>query len=105
LTETQRAAARRIEKRLNMKINFEFKDKPLSEVAQFLHHLMLESFILDPVARKAGLIDPKIPLTASVKQVPLGEALQKLLDPIGMTYTIRDEVVVLTMKPKAKPGK
>src|SRR5438552_13561733 len=40
----------------------------------------------------------------SVTDVPLREGLQKLLDPVGLTIVVRDEVVVITTKckPRAK---
>jgi hypothetical protein len=104
LSDAQRKSAARIEKALDQKVSLEFKDRPLAEVAQFLEQRTQENFVLDPVARKAGRIDPKTPVTASVKDVPLREALQKVLGPAGVTFTVRDEVVVLTAKPKA-PGK
>jgi hypothetical protein len=100
-SDFQRNCARRIEKALDEKVSFDFKDKPLAEVAQFFEKLTKENFVLDPVARKAGRLDLKTPVSGSAKDVPLREALQKLVGPAGMTFTVRDEVVVLTAKPKA----
>jgi hypothetical protein len=104
-TEVQRVSARRIEKVLDQKVSFDFKDKPLAEVAQHFERLTQENFVLDPVARKAGRLDLKTPVSGSAKDVPLREALQKLLGPAGVTFTVRDEVVVLTVKPKAPEKK
>ena len=58
-----------------------------------------------PVARKAGRLDLKRPVSGSAKDMPLREALQKLLGPAGITFTVRDEVVLLTPKPKAPEKK
>jgi hypothetical protein len=105
LSAIQRTCAQRIEKLLDSKISFAFKDKPLNEVAQFFENKTQENFVLSPRDRKAGLLDPKMLVTGSAKDVPLREALTKLLEPLGLTYTIRDEVVVLTAKPKATTSK
>jgi hypothetical protein len=43
-------------------------------------------------------------VTGSAKDVPLREALTKLLGPLGVDYTIQDEVIVLIAKPKETPG-
>jgi hypothetical protein len=97
-SDIQRKSAQRIEKVLDRKVSFDFKDKPLGEVAQFFERLTQENFVVDPVARKAGRLDPKTPVSGSAKDVPLREALQKLLGPAGLTFTVRDEVVLLTKK-------
>jgi hypothetical protein len=104
-SEVQRNSARRIEKVLDQKVSFDFKDKPLAEVAQFFEKLTQENFVLDPVARKAGRLSPKAPVSGSAKDVRLREALEKLLGPAGVTFTVRDEVVLLTAKPKAPEKK
>jgi hypothetical protein len=101
LSPVQRACVGRIEKVLDQKISFDFKDKPLSEVARFFENKTQENFVFSPRDRKAGTLDPKMPVTGSAKDLPLREALTKLLGPLGVGYTIRDEVIVLTAKPKA----
>ncbi len=101
LSAAQRASAQRIEKVLDQKISFDFKDKPLSEVAQFFENKTQENFVLSPRDRKAGLLDPKTLVTGSAKDVPLREGLAKLLGSLGVDFTVRDEVVVLMAKSKA----
>ncbi|HEY7328352.1 MAG TPA: redoxin domain-containing protein [Gemmataceae bacterium] len=100
LSERQRAAVQRIEKALDRNVSFELKDKPLAEASAFFVRLTRESFVLDPRDRMAGRLDSKTPVSGSAKEVPLREALKKLLEPIGVSYTIRDEVIVFTAKPK-----
>ena len=73
----------------------------VAKSARFFESKTEENFVLSPRDRKAGLLDPKMTVTGSAKDVPLREALNKLLDPLGVEYTIRDEVIVLTAKPKA----
>jgi hypothetical protein len=105
LSAMQRTCAQRIEKVLDQKISFDFKEKSLAEVARFFENRTQENFVLSPRDRKAGLLDPKMLVTGLAKDVPLREALAKLLRPLGVDYTIRDEVVVLTAKPKAAAGR
>jgi hypothetical protein len=105
LSSVQRACAQRIEKVLDQKISFDFKEKPLSEVARFFENKTEENFVLSPRDRKAGTLDPKMLVTGSANDVPLREALTKLLGPLGVGYTIRDEVIVLTARPKAAASK
>jgi hypothetical protein len=105
LSEPQRAIVKRIEKALDQKMSFDFKDKTLEEVARFFDNHTDETFVLDPRDRRAGRLDPKTQVNGSAKDIPLREALQKLLEPIGAYYTIRDEVIVFSVKPKAAAGK
>jgi thiol-disulfide isomerase/thioredoxin len=104
-SEFQRVQAKRIEQALDQKVSFEFKDVPLAEVTRVLKIKARDNFVVSPRDRKAGLLDPKTLLTGSAKDVPLREALKTLLEPIGVTFTIRDEVIVLMAKPKAADGK
>jgi AhpC/TSA family len=98
LSEPQKACAKRIEGRLDEKKDFNFKDATLEEVAQSLEELTTENFVLEPAARKAGKLDPSKKVTASNKDESLREGLLKFLDPMGLTFVVRDEVVVI--KPK-----
>jgi hypothetical protein len=65
----------------------------------------MENFVLDPAARKAGTLDPAAKVTGMGTDVPLRSGLQKLLDPLGMTFLVRDEVVIITPRAgkKARP--
>jgi len=101
LSEPQRACAERIQKTLERKVSFDFKDKSLAEVAQHFEQQTQENFVLEPAARRAGLLNPNTLVTGSAKDVPLGEALEKLLGPLGVRFVVRDEVVVLSAKSRA----
>ncbi|SIO55674.1 hypothetical protein SAMN05444166_5126 [Singulisphaera sp. GP187] len=52
--------------------------------------------MLDPAGRLAGAIDPEATVTGSAKDVPLGQALEELLKPLGLIAVVKDEVIVLT---------
>jgi hypothetical protein len=101
LSEPQRTCAERIEKTLDQKVSFDFQKKSLAEIAQYFETQTRENFVLDPASRRAGTLDPKTVVSGSVKDVPLREALEKLLGPIGVRWVVRDEVVVLTSKAQA----
>jgi hypothetical protein len=101
LSEPQRACAERIQKTLDRKVSFDFNKKSLAEIAQHFEQQTQENFVLEPSSRRAGLLDPNTPVTGSAKDVPLREALEKLLGPIGVRLVVRDEVVVLAAKSRA----
>jgi hypothetical protein len=48
--------------------------------------------------RRMGALNPKATVTGAGKNVTLQEGLKKLLGPLGLKLTIRDEVVVITSK-------
>jgi hypothetical protein len=101
LSEPQQTCARRIEGVLDGKKSFDLREKSLADVAQYFEQATTENFVLDPAARRAGLLDPLTKVTGAATDLPLREGLQKLLDPAGLTFVVRDEVVVIT--PKLKP--
>ncbi|RJP36154.1 MAG: TlpA family protein disulfide reductase [Phycisphaerales bacterium] len=100
----QRASIERIEARLREATTFDFKDKPLAAVATYFENETGENFILEPAARKAGRLDPNRKVFGSADNKPLGAALKELLGLAGLTYVIRDELVVLTPVPTAAGG-
>ncbi len=61
LSAVQRASAKRIDKALNQKVSFDFKDKPLAEVARFLDNRITEESIIlsprDPQSRRARSVN------------------------------------------------
>jgi hypothetical protein len=100
LSEPQRICAKRIEAMLDGKLSFNLQDKKLAEVCQYFEETTQENFVLDPVARRAGQLDPTTTVSGSVQDVPLREGLEKLLGPLGLKAVVRDEVVVITPRTK-----
>jgi thiol-disulfide isomerase/thioredoxin len=92
----QKMSVRRIEEILNKKESFDFNDATLADVIQRLEQITSESFVLDPAARKAGRLNPEMKVSGRSKHEPLRESLQKLLDPLSLTFVVRDEVVLIT---------
>jgi len=54
-----------------------------------------ETFLLNPAARISGALSPETKVTGSAVEEPLASALTRLLAPLGMSYVIRDECVIL----------
>jgi thiol-disulfide isomerase/thioredoxin len=98
----QTQCAARIERKLReSKFTYDFDKAPLEKVAAFFEQSSGENVVLDPKGRMQGKIDPKTPITGSGKDVPLGEALEKLVAPLGLRAVVRDEVIVLEQKPSS----
>jgi thiol-disulfide isomerase/thioredoxin len=101
LSKNQKECAVRIGEKLGQKVSFDFKAATLAQVAQHFENRTQENFVLDPSGRKSGAIDPEATVTGSAKDVPLREALETLLKPLGLEVVVKDEVVVLA-KPTAR---
>ena len=92
----QQEAARRLEGLLDKRLDFDFKDTSLANLVEALSKRTGEPFALDPVARRAAQIDPEAKVTGTDDEETLRTALERLLRPLEMHLTIRDEVVLLT---------
>ncbi len=104
LTPPQALCAARIEGKLKeSKFSYDFKKTSLTKVAGYFEGLSGENVVLDPRGRLDGKIDPATPITASGKDVPLGEALQKVVDPLNLRVSVRDEVIVIEPKTTVYP--
>jgi thiol-disulfide isomerase/thioredoxin len=81
---------------LKKKVTLEFHGESLKQVVAMLDATTDETFLLDPSARLSHAITPDRSIHGSVVDEPLSSALNRLLTPLGMTYVIRDEAVILT---------
>ena len=95
----QKAENDRVSKTLEKPVAFDFHDVPLKKVMAFLQEKTHESLVLDPIARQAGQVKLEMTVSGSNDKEPLASALKGLLAPMGMTFVVRDEVVVLTRTP------
>jgi thiol-disulfide isomerase/thioredoxin len=86
----------RIAEALKQRVTFEFRGESLANVVEVLETKTGESFVLDPVARRRGAIKADVTATGTAADEPLGAALARLLEPLGMTWVVRDEAIVLT---------
>jgi thiol-disulfide isomerase/thioredoxin len=81
---------------LQKKVTIEFQASSLKQVVAALESKAEETFLLDPVCRKAGTIDPDSVITGSAVDEPLSSALPRWLSPLGLKYVVRNEAVVVT---------
>jgi thiol-disulfide isomerase/thioredoxin len=96
LTKLQQTSAVRIEKKLKAsRASYDFNNTPLAKVAAFFEEQSDENVVLDPRGRLQGKIDPDRAISGSGKNVPLGEALEKLVGPLGLHVVVRNEVILL----------
>lgn len=80
---------------LNKPVTLDFHGETLKQVIAILEAKTDENFVLDPTARRSGTLNPATPVTASVSDQRLSIALTRVLAPLGMSYAVRDEVIVL----------
>jgi thiol-disulfide isomerase/thioredoxin len=99
LSEPQKRCAARIEEVLKQPASFDFKDATLTQVAAHFEGETRENFVLDPKGRQTKAIDPDATVTGSAKNVPLRQALEQLLKPLGLVPVVKDEVVVIAQAP------
>jgi hypothetical protein len=99
LTKLQEACGSRIEQKLkHAKYPHNFDKTPLAKVAAFFESQSQENVVLDPAGRLHGKVDPEATVTGSAKDMAMGEALEKLVAPLGLRVSVRDEVIVIEAK-------
>jgi uncharacterized membrane protein YgcG len=89
-------ARARITGALDSRMSIEVKDAPLSDVAEFLSDSAGIPIVIDTSTLDDYGIASDSPVTAHIDQLPLRFALRRLLDPLGLTWTIRNEVLAIT---------
>ncbi|WP_240907429.1 redoxin domain-containing protein [Paludisphaera rhizosphaerae] len=87
-----------IEEKLAKPGTFSFQDVELEDLLAGLESQTQETFILDPVALKAGRIDPHAKVSGKAQDAPLRGALDDMLKPLGLKSIVRDECVILTVE-------
>jgi hypothetical protein len=91
----------RIRRALAQPTQVEFKDAPLKDAIAYLSDYHDIAIKLDEAALGKAGIDPDLPLTAELKNVPLEFALWKILAPNGMSFMIKDHVLTVTTEKAA----
>ncbi|MFM7317665.1 MAG: type II secretory pathway, component PulD [bacterium] len=85
-----------IEKKMTDDVTINFNNQPLSEAVSFLENYTGLNIEIDPKALAEEGFTPDTPVTLSVNKIKLRKALELLLRPMNLTYTIDDEVVLIT---------
>jgi hypothetical protein len=101
--DTPSAEERRALQALETSIDARFKDTPLEDVAETLSTLVGLSVLLDKPALDANGINYATPVTFSLRsRVPLRFALRGLLAQLGLTYVVKDGVILVTTPERAR---
>ena len=74
------------------KVSFQLVDKPLVEAIHLQQDFSEFSFIFHPEITYLAYR----PVTLDVTDIPFGEALQRILAPLGLDYTLEDEAVFIS---------
>lgn len=89
----------KIEAALREKTELDFVQQPLSDVIDYLSQRHDIEVQLDGRSLTDAGVGSDTPITLSLKGVTLREALQKLLDPLKLTFAVRHEVLFIAAKP------
>jgi hypothetical protein len=95
------ASRGKILRHLDELAELEFADTPLSDVVDFIknkHHVEIQ---LDAKGLTDAAVDAAAPVTKSLKGISLRSAMRLILDDFDLTYTIADEVLLVTSREKA----
>ncbi|HWA99913.1 MAG TPA: hypothetical protein VG713_15550 [Pirellulales bacterium] len=86
-----------IEQRLKTPVSLQFKDAPLEEVMKHLAKLANVSIYLDPRGLAEEAVDTSTPVTIDLThEISLKSALSLILEPLHLSYVIKDEVLKIT---------
>ena len=85
-----------IEAKLKEKISVHIDEQPLGEAVKFLQNYSGLNIVLDPKALSEEGVTSASPVSLTAEQVPMKSVLKLLLKPLGLTYKIEDEVVLIT---------
>jgi hypothetical protein len=91
-----------IEEALDHPTELEFTDAPLSDVIKFLKNYHNIEIQIDQKALEDAGLGSDTPVTQSIKGVSLLSALNLVLRDLGLTYTVENEVLLITTPEKAE---
>ncbi len=85
-----------IEAKLKDRISINMDKQPLSEAVTFLTNYTGLNIVLDPKALADEGLSIASPVSLVVNQVKLKTALKLMLQPLGLTYKVEDDVILIT---------
>ncbi|QDU62516.1 hypothetical protein Pan216_33830 [Planctomycetes bacterium Pan216] len=77
-------------------VDIEFEETTLSDAMEFLRDSVNINIVLDKEGLEYADTDADALVTLSVQGIPLGDALDLMLEPLGLTHVIRNNVLVIT---------
>jgi len=87
---------RRLYEALDRRITFDFRNKPLTEVADYLRTTLQIPVEIDDKALAADGFDDQSEITSAVHDARLVDALETMLQPVHLGYTTRFGTLLLT---------
>jgi uncharacterized membrane protein YgcG len=94
-------AERKIMDELKKPTSFEFNETPLREVVKYLNELHGINIEVDQKNLGDANVTLDTPVTKVLKGVTLKSALRLMLNDLGASYIVRDEVLLITSKEQA----
>lgn len=98
----EQSIEQRIWERLRTISQVNFRETPLSDVAESLDEREGVRFRLDTAALIEAGVAADTPITFTVSGIPLGAALRLMLRPLDLTYVLHDDVVLITTVDEAQ---
>jgi general secretion pathway protein D len=86
----------RIEKALTKPLTLDFREQPLQQVVDFIKDFTGVNVVLDLNGLDIAGVDPDEPVTLALTDIPLKSALKLLLEPLELTYLIKNDVLLIT---------
>jgi RNA polymerase sigma factor (sigma-70 family) len=94
--------AARISANLDQEILIEFVDAPLTEIVDYVSTARSIPIVIDTRALEDVGFAPDMAISCNFKAISLRSALALMLEPLGLTYVVRDEVLKITSKDEAE---
>jgi len=85
-----------LRKALNTSCMVDYIETPLEDAVRFICKQISIPHRWDDAALKAAGIDRRSPVTIALENLPFREVLRLVLEPKGLTYDIRDSMLVIT---------
>jgi hypothetical protein len=97
----QGEAEKKIREVLQKTDDFELGDAQLGDLAELLHKRHAVNIQLDAEALAADGKGAETPLTIKLDKLTVAKALRLILDPQGLTYLVKNDVLMITTKAAA----
>jgi len=91
-------ARKQAEEKLKMPISLDFADTPLARVLDFIRDATDLCVVCDRVSMEEEGVTPQTPVTVYVQDTSLANALELLLDPMQLGFTLREGVIFVRSK-------
>jgi hypothetical protein len=87
---------------LNSTISVDFDGAKFKEVIGYLEDKTGQTIFVDEESMKEASVDYDTPITLKAKKVGVRSLLRKILNDVGLTYVIKDEIIQVVTLKKAK---